>query len=79
MIMIAISEQETELITSFKFSEGDMLVIDFHLDVYPFEKIMCKINKVDKSGEMYKLRTEFMGISEVSYRAIRKYLGKTKK
>ncbi len=71
LIMLNISLEGLSVITEKKFDEEDILLINIVFDGIPFDKILSKVIKLKKIGEMYKMCLEFIGIPNFLFQKLK--------
>lgn len=62
LLMLSYFENGLICITNDLFKVGDVLILNIHLDGYPYEKLMCHIKQLTHCGEMDEIHMEIMGI-----------------
>lgn len=73
LLMIGFTENGFKCIVDDLFIKGDLLMLNIHIDRYPFEKLMCSLIDVETFGEMKELTIEVMGMPNGLHDKIRQY------
>lgn len=62
LVMLSFFENGLICITNDQFKVGDVLILNIHIDNYPYEKLMCHVKQLTTCGEMDEIHMEIMGI-----------------
>jgi hypothetical protein len=76
LIMLGYYENGLHCIVQGSFQAGDVLILNIHLDGYPYEKLMCHVQEVTTEGEYQSLYLEIMGIPNSLNEKMKKSLAK---
>ena len=71
LIMLSFFENGISCITDYKFIVNDVLILNIHIDRYPYEKLMCQVMSAFKKGDLNELKMEVMGIPNTLNERIR--------
>lgn len=76
LTMLSFFENGIFCISEFNFQVNDVLILNIHIDRYPYDKLMCHVMESELKGEMYELRMEIMGIPNTLNERLRESLEK---
>lgn len=76
IIMLSFFDNGLICISEFGFALNDVLILNIHLDRYPYEKLMCHITHIKRVGDFFEMSMEIMGIPNTLNERIRSSLDK---
>lgn len=76
LMMLSFFENGIFCVSEYNFQVNDVLILNIHIDRYPYEKLMCHVMEAEKKGDFYELKMEIMGIPNTLNERMRASLDK---